>query len=171
MDYWICVDVNNRYINEKNIEGSIRKELGDIFGKDLLDIAFINISSDNVDLDNSYIFIKCNNYDNYIEKLIESRIVFDVLGGYKSPDIISNKEVKSFTFSVQKTTEKQLKSGDVVLIRSGYLKNIYGVIIKNVEKKYEVLFKLYTHCFTRKMKKENLKYVGENIFDKISDLI
>ena len=141
-----------------------------IFGNDLVDVVVVNTEQEDIDLESIYTFVKCRNYINYIDKLIDSRMIFDVLGGYKNPDVVSDTEIADFTSSVECLKDKELKYGDVVLIKNGYLKNIYGVITKLAKKRYEVLFKLYTRCFIKKMNRENLIHGGENIFDKVSNL-
>jgi transcription antitermination factor NusG len=166
---WICVNINYSYIDSSSIQREIQREVKRIFKSDILDVLIVDAnfgSSGAADSDN-YVFVKCRDYRSHIVGLRESKIISGVLDDYENPHFIPELEVNGFKSSVDESKQNQLHTGDVVLILAGYLKDMYGVVLEATgPSKYDVMFKLYTRCFVRSLRKDNLVYKG-NILDKI----
>lgn len=168
---WICVNINYNCITDSNnITGIVKKELKDIFGTDLRDVLVIDAapnSDTEESLADSYVFVRCENYADHAVNLQESKFIVGVLNDYCNPHFISDLEVNGFRNTVENSKDKELFVGDIVVINSGYLKNLYGIVIETLDyARYEVIFKLYTRCFIKILRRKNLIHNG-NIIDRI----
>lgn len=170
---WICISVDPQCSKGNGVRTTVEKELNNIFGKDLIDVVFVGsyLSNEYYEMQvENYIFVKCLNYYNHIEKLKQSSIIFGVLDSYDHPSYVGENEVYQFRATVKrKTTDSNitLSVGDKVEVREGYLKDLNGVVVKIISSnKCKVFFKFYTRSFVEIIWRSNLIYSG-SIFEHI----
>lgn len=161
---WLCVTVGvNYYRGDKRAAiGSIKK----IFGKDLKEIRVVC----NETMWNSgeyYCFVLCSNYDRHIQDL-KSCVFLSVVPSYDNPNWLSLKEVNDFVCSVEKNSiPRSLFVGDIVVVKEGYLKNLYGLVLGKIGKnKYRVSFRFYLRRMIEILSINNLRLV-ENLFKRM----
>jgi hypothetical protein len=86
-----------------------------------------------------------------------------VIPNKDSPHQFSHGEIQQFVASVSAssrgTQSSNFENGDVVLVKSGYLKGLYGIIRDG--KKCRVFFSFYTKQFDRKMPVTSLEVIGK----------
>jgi len=138
-------------------------KLKSIFGEDLKSVSLV--CDDTLwSSGEYYCFILCDNYKNYISGLKENAAFFNVVPNTDEPDLINDKEVEDFIDSIGiagKQTE--LVMGDIVTIKQGYLKNLYGLILNRQKNKYNVSFRFCTKSFVARLAADCLQFVG-NLF-------
>lgn len=166
---WVCLSINQNAIREGDLLQLLKKEMLSIFKEDMCEMVILcdKLSKEIFEMNvENYLFVKVKNYFNYVKALKDSNVIFGVLDSYDSPSFISESEVYKFRDSLKhKFNTDELKNGDVVQIKEGFLKNLKGVVIDKInETKYKVMFKFHTHSMVETMYRKNLVYVS-NIFD------
>lgn len=160
---WYCLLLDGQTLRGKNKE-NISKEINKIFGKDLINLVILdNEFTDTFDsLSENYIFVCCSNYDSHINRLKKSDLVSLVLPSFENPSIVHNDEVSKFIKSTEEDkNENKVELGSIVLVNNNYLENLFGVVKKiySREEKCDVVFRLYTKTFTKKLSMNNLTSV------------
>ena len=93
-----------------------------------------------------YVFVYCKDYWSHAGDVSRNHYVTDVIPSKDNPYRFKEREVMEFVDSVEcvRGNKFQLMKGDVVLIKDGYLKGLYGVIAEaKSENKYKVFFSFY----------------------------
>jgi transcription antitermination factor NusG len=114
-----------------------------------------------------YVFVRCHDYQSHIDSLKRNAAVVSVVPSFENPHLFTEKEVDTFAGSVS-TSEKpeELREGDMVLVKDGYLKNLYGVVDgEPTGKKCRVVFSFHLRKFSVKLTVTSLQLVG-NVFDR-----
>jgi len=145
-----------------NNETAISNELRLIFGEDLLE--FKVVCNDNISSSGEYyLFVNCQNYGEHVERLGRCNFVTGVVPSIETPYRFSPKEIGDFSSSAVKKEEKNhiFNSGDVVLVRDGYLKGLYGIVTEEAKsKKFKVFFSFYVRQFSEIFCVKSLEFIG-----------
>ena len=158
---WLCVTVGVNY--HRGDKQAAVESIKKIFGRDLKEVRIVC----NETMWNSgeyYCFVLCSNFDRHIQNL-KSCVFLSVMPSYDNPNWLSLKEVNDFVRSVEKDSiPRSLSVGDIVMVKEGYLKNLYGLILGRIGKnKYRVSFRFYLRRMTEILSISNLRLV-ENLF-------
>lgn len=161
---WYCFMVNGAFhhMNTK----AVADQLASIFGKDLIEMKVVCNEDMIASTGEYYIFIRCANYSKYIETLKRKAVFLSAVSSFDSPAIFTDKDVQDFAGSVAEGQKPDgLKRGDVVLVKDGYLKNLYGIVRDAAGGKFRVAFSLYLRKFFEILAETSLQVIG-NILDK-----
>ena len=143
-------------------EKAISKELKLIFGDDLL--GYKSVCTDQMAASGEYfLFVSCSNYKDHKEALNHCHFITGVIPSRDDPHHFSLKEISGFLSSAEKKTETGtcLHCGDVVLVKTGYLKGLYGVVTKELtSKKVKVFFSFYVRQFFESFCVTSLEFIG-----------
>lgn len=156
---WICVIVRSNYKNGD--VPAYEHDIRAIFGADFIDLKTA-FAKDKVS-DDYYSFIRCQNYEAHSAMLGRCGAIEKVVPSLNAPTYLSTREVDEFLGSVKKTGEEtaSFSVGDVVLVKAGFLKNLYGVVVAEKRGKFKVFFKFYTRSFSETLSRPRLEYVAE----------
>ena len=142
---WICVDVCTKYTRPEYYS-KLFAELKAIFGD--VEIVVIGDLLDDDHLDNyfgSYVFVQCNDVSAFKDKIICSKCIRTVLYSMDSPSYLTTEEINAMltTWNNKQMEQKtNLRYGDMVKIKTGLYKNLYGIVIdRKDEEVFTVLFK------------------------------
>jgi hypothetical protein len=142
---------------------AISKELKLIFRQDL--IGYKVVCNESMSSSGEYfLFVNCNNYWEHTEALNRCHYITGVIPSRESPHHFSNKEILEFMNSAGYKEENpvSLGNGDVVLVKDGYLKGLYGIITKNLpRKKAKVFFSFYVRQFFEVLSVTSLEFIGK----------
>jgi hypothetical protein len=142
---------------------AISRELKIIFGDDLIGQKIA--CNDQMSASGEYfIFVHCRNYWNHIEAINKCHFITSVIPSRDSPYHFSTKEVNDFVSSAghKESKESAFKNGDVVLVKDGYLKGLYGIVIKELScKKLKVFFSFYVRQFSTDLSVTVLEFIGK----------
>ena len=164
VDKWICLTVSTSF--HHGDKSAVATELRRIFGTDLKEIRIV---CDDVMWQSGeyYCFILCSNYGNHISALKEDALFFRVIPSFDKPNYLMQEEVEGFTVSVERAgVPTELSKGDVVFVKEGYLKNLYGLVIerdKGKNKKFRISFHFYLKKFVASVPATSLQFM-DNIF-------
>ena len=114
-----------------------------------------------------YVFVRCRAYHSHIDSLSRNAAIVSVVPLLERPHLFTDKEVQTFAGSVV-TAEKpdELKRGDMVLVKDGYLKNLYGIVDgEPVGRKYRVAFSFHLRKFSESFSVTSLQFVA-NVFNR-----
>lgn len=156
---WICLMVSSTLPHKDN--KLITKELSVIFGSDLVDHRVV-CDTGMLASGEYYLFVRCANYRDHLDTLNKHTFVTNVVPSRESPHYFSDKEVKEFAVSVGRkvTPTSDFNKGDVVLVRDGYLRGLYGVVQGQSGKKCRVFFSFYVRRFTENLRVTLLEFIG-----------
>lgn len=112
-----------------------------------------------------FIFINGKNTIKKKENLLKLSGLLRIISVGDQPYVFSEREIASFTNSIEKkNTAVCFKKGDVVLIKDGCYKNLFGLVIGNQKEKVKVLLRFHVRDFTFLFESKQLKK-EKNIFD------
>ena len=164
VERWICLTINTSFYHGD--KSAVTTELRRIFDSDLKEIRLV-CNEVMWQSGEYYCFVLCSNYGNHISALKENAISFRVIPSFDSPNWLTSEEVEKFTVSVEKAgVPAELSRGDIVFVKEGYLKNLYGLVVdkdKGKGKKFRVSFHFYLKQFVASVPATSLQFVG-NIF-------
>jgi len=161
---WYCFMVNGAFhhMNTK----AVADQLASIFGKDLIEMKVVCNEDMIASTGEYYVFIRCTNYSKYIETLKRKAVFLSAVSSFDSPAIFTDKDVRDFAGSAAEGQKPDgLKRGDVVLVKDGYLKNLYGIVRDAAGGKFRVAFSLHLRKFFEILAETSLQVIG-NILDK-----
>ena len=158
---WICISVSRtlRYDDDK----AITRELSIIFGSDFLEYKVV-CNDDMVASGEYYMFVHCNNYWDHAEAIGACHFITGVVPSREAPHHFSPKEIAEFLSSAGRKAKKSscVHSGDVVLIKRGYLRGLYGIITKELtNKKCKVFFSFYVRQFSESLPMASMEFIGK----------
>lgn len=167
---WYCalIDKSNTR-NIKNLNIFMEKKLQSIFKDDFHDIYIIGEQLTEKEFDiqsENYFFFSCSNYSKYVEKLLKCKEISIVLPSTSNPDEVSYEDITSFSEKISQKNQKKIEIGDIVNIKSGFYKNLHGIVLYFEDEYSYISFYLYTTRFIEKLLNTNLLSVG-NIFESI----
>lgn len=158
---WICLMVSRTLLHDD--EKAISRELTLIFGTDLLDYKVV--CNDQMAASGEYyLFVHCDKYFDHVEALNKCHFVTGVIPTRDSPHHFSAKEIAEFLGSAGKKEEQSgsMSNGDVVLVKDGYLKGLYGIVTKELpHKKVKVFFSFYVRQFSEAFRLASLEFIGK----------
>lgn len=158
---WIGLTVS-RTLNYQD-KKSVDRELSLVFGKDLLGYKVV-CNDQMLASGEYYIFVHCGDFWKHVEALNKCHFITGVIPSKESPHHFSSKEISEFVSSTGQKDQpsNQFVNGDVVLIKSGYLKGLYGIVIKELNrKKCKVFFSFYVKQFFEDFKVTDLEFIGK----------
>jgi hypothetical protein len=142
---------------------TISRELKLAFGLDML--GYRIVCNDNlIETGEYYLFVQCRNYSEHLESVNQNRYITGVVPSRASPHVFSDIEVEEFEKSVGKkeVVVGGFKNGDVVLVTEGYLKGLYGIVVKELSsKKVKVFFSFYVRQFYENFNVTCLEFIGK----------
>lgn len=114
-----------------------------------------------------YLFLKDSKWREHIIQLKRCRFVVSVVSVGDMPYLFSDEEIKTFVGGVKAKREAgdALSPGDIVIVKDGYLANLYGIVESVSGKTANVFFSFYVRCFIEKLKVSCLKKVSRTDFD------
>jgi hypothetical protein len=100
-----------------------------------------------------------------------SPMVVSVVPSVHTPHLFSEEEINKFYKSTHKENLKpELECGDVVLVKDGYLKGLYGLVVKNTSSglklsknttsRFKISFRFHIRKFCEIIKSSSLEKVG-----------
>ena len=112
-----------------------------------------------------FVFLSSKNFLKKKDDIVKLSSVLRVESRGETPYRFSDKEVSGFVKSIEKQDQSvPLKKGDVVVVREGYLKNLFGLVCGNKGGKVKVLFKFHVRKFHELLDSKILKR-EKSIFD------
>ena len=163
-DMWLCIRVNMSY--HHGDRNAITSAINKIFGNDLKEMQFV---CDEVMWQSGeyFCFVRCDNYAAHIQMLKDHALFFGVIPSCDKPSWLSTDDVNKFIASVQKSTShEKFTRGDIVSVREGYLKDLYGLIIGKHRKKYKISFHFFIRQFIEHLPADSLQFTGNLFKDK-----
>jgi hypothetical protein len=158
---WVCFSVSRTLTH--NDDKAILKELSLIFGDDLLGHKVV-CNDQMVSSGEYYLFVHCVDYWTHTEAVNKCHFITGVIPTRDEPHHFSSKEIAEFLESAghKVQDDDNLVNGDVVLIKKGYLKGLYGIVIKELaRKKYKVFFSFYVKQFFEDFRVTDLEFIGK----------
>lgn len=142
----------------------VRREIEKLFGDDFRELRLVADSG----VEDVYGFLKCENYEEHIERVARSSVVNSVLPNYDNPHLLTDKEVSDFIRSAHPHRQsRNLITGDVVKVVSGTFGGLTGIVASAAGRgTYYVVFKFYLRSLCERLSGDELEFV-DNIFDHI----
>lgn len=167
---WYCALIDKQNIRGvKDVVDYIEDALFDIFGNDFGDLHVIGeqLSEEEFDIQTeSYFFFCCRNYGFHIDAIKQCPVISLVLPSYTNPEPVPTYEIEKFTATVTDKNNVTVCPGDIVYVRTGYLKELQGIVVKVEGDVANVIFCFYTLQFVEQMIVSNLIPKG-NMFEKL----
>jgi len=162
---WYCLIINSTsHYGKSNI---VVEEIEGIFSKSKEKPQFIVIEDKEIKKTGEYMIFVCSpDFQSKKEQIVRLSSVVRIIENDGISYRFSDSEVKKFTKSIEKNgADMRFKKGDVVFVRDGYLKNLYGLVTgKNRDgSKIKVLFKFHVRSFIRELNPKDLR-LEKNIF-------
>jgi hypothetical protein len=159
--FWIGLMVG-RVLSHKD-EKAISNELSLMFGDDLHDWKVV--CNDQLEATGEYyLFVQCSNYWKHIPDINKSHYVKSIIPSRDNPHKFTEKEISVFLASAKKKeeTKNSLVNCDVVLVKDGYLKGLYGIVVKSLPcKKFKIFFSFYVRQFYEVLGISSLEFIGK----------
>lgn len=159
---WYCVVISSTAYYGKT--ESVVEELKGVLHPNISDIVVVN-EPEIVKTGEYFIFVSSKNFLKKKESVEKLSCVLRIQSSGNTPYCFSDKDVSGFLGSIEKKGKcVEFKKGDVVMVREGYLKNLFGLVCGNKNGKVNVLFRFYVRDFKELLDGKNLKY-DKNIFE------
>ena len=158
---WICLMVSRTLLHDD--VNAISQELKLLFGSDLFGYKVV-WNEHMAESGEYYLFVHCGNYWDHAEAIEKSHYVTGIVPSKESPHHFNRNEISEFLASVghKEVKDEGFDNGDVVLVKTGYLKGLYGIVIKSLtHKKCKVFFSLYVRQFSKSLCVTSLEYIGK----------
>lgn len=163
-DAWICLMVSAAF--KQGEKGAVGKEVASIFGDDLLGVRTVSNDTMTGSTGEYYVFVRCSDWDSHVERVEKSSAVVSVVPSYRNPHYFTEKEIEAFGGSTVEKKPGAFRRGDMVFVKEGYLRNLYGVVEKTIgEKRCRVAFSFHLRKFSENISVTWLKLVA-NIFER-----
>lgn len=112
-----------------------------------------------------FIFVNGKNVMKKKEELLKLSGLIRIVMSGNSPYVFSEKEISSFTSSIEKKDKAVVfKKGDIVFIKDGCYKNLFGLVMGIQKDKIKVLLKFHVRSFSHLFEPKLLKR-EKSIFD------
>jgi len=122
-------------------------------------------SSDIMNTGEYFIFIDGKNAMKKKEELLRLSCVSRIISTGETPYAFSDSEVDSFRSSIiKKDNSVSFKRGDVVFVKEGRFKNLFGLVLGKKDDDIKVLFKFHVRNFIEEMEPKVLRK-DKNVFD------
>lgn len=121
-------------------------------------------SSDIMSTGEYFVFIEGKNAMKKKEELLRLSCVTRIISTGETPYAFSDSEVESFRNSiVKKDNSVSFKRGDIVFVKEGCLKNLFGLVLGKKDENIRVLFKFHVRQFIEELEPKMLKK-DKNVF-------
>ena len=169
-EQWICFFADTKYIARCGFS-VIEKELRSIFNTDLKEIVFTDLLDEPGDQTDACVFVKCSNYYKKVKKLKNCRFIINALNSFDDPYSIPEEEMIIFKNTL-KSKQEALKHdyivGDIVYVKSGIYKNLYGIVLKkDIDDNYLIFFKFFNMSLKVRLENKIFKHIG-NFNDRVA---
>jgi transcription antitermination factor NusG len=163
---WLCVTMKASF--QHGDRKAALRELEAVFGGDLEEVRSVCNESMAGSTDEYYVFVRCKEYQSHVEALSRTSAVVGVVPSYDNPHHFSTKEVEEFAGSVERKDKvRAFERGDMVVVKEGHLKGLYGVVCGKASKRQlKVAFSFYLGMFMETLSVTRLEYVA-NVLGKI----
>ena len=157
---WICLMVNGLF--RHGDVTAVDREIASIFAGDLLEKRAVRSVEIKDSTGEYYLFVRCVNYHDHLERLRKSMAVVSVVPTYDAPHVFNDVEIRDFVASVEKPKRKRdLERGDMVQVTEGYLKNLFGVVEHSEGRdRYKVAFSFHLRRFSDTLSSSCLQFVA-----------
>lgn len=168
--HWYCALIDKQNIRGvKDVVEYIEDAMFDVFGDDFGDLHIIGeqLSEEEFDIQTeSYFFFCCRNYGMHIDAIKQCPVVNLVLPSYTKPEPVPTSEIEQFTETVSDKNNVIVESGDIVYVRTGYLKELQGIVVSSKGDIANVAFYFHTLQFVEQLIVSNLIPKG-NMFEQL----
>ena len=140
------------------------KKITDICGDGVrYEVVNSEVLNDNGDW---YLFINDVDWKEHISALKQCNFVVGLVCDGNSPYLFSDEEISAWIGGIEKSRESkcEFEIGDIVLVKKGFLSNLYGVIEKINGKRAKVFFSFYIRSFYEMIALEDLEFVHKSNF-------
>jgi len=165
---WLCLMVNGAF--RQGDRGAVEKELRSVFGEDAGEMRSVCNDDMRSSTGEYYVFVRCRGYERHVDRLSKSAAVVSVVPSSDKPHWFSDEELREFEGSVaapRREEPREMGRGDMVLVKDGYLKNLYGVVRgKAGPRRYKVCFSLHVRKFSEILNVTVLDFVA-NVFRRM----
>ena len=165
---WLCLMVNGAF--RQGDRRAAEKELCSVFGEDAEEMRAVCSDDMKSSTGEYYVFVRCRNYEKHADRISRSSAVVSVVPSAGNPHWFSDDELREFEGSVaapRKVAPREMDKGDMVLVKDGYLKNLYGVVRgKAGPRRYKVCFSLHVRKFSEILNVTVLDFVA-NVFQRM----
>jgi len=161
---WFCVVINSTAHYGK--AESVVEELKGVLLSSDSEILVIN-EPEIVSTGEYFVFISGKQFLKRKDDILKLSSVLRIISVGEKPYCFSDKEVSKFTQSIEKRGHSvTFKKGDIVVIKDGYLKNLFGLVTGLRDNKVRVLLRFYVRDFEILAEPKELK-LEKSIFDNI----
>jgi len=159
---WYCVAVNSAAYYGKT--EMVVEELKSVLLPSKSELIVIN-EPEMMKTGEYLVFISSKNFLKKKDDIIKLSCVSGIQSKGNIPYPFTEKEVSCFVKSIEKKDSSvSFKRGDVVIIKEGSFKNLFGLVCGNRKGKVNVLFRFYVRDFHEFFDPKELK-LDKNIFD------
>lgn len=169
---WVSFFADVKFLSRCGFS-TIHDELREVFGKDMQDIFFMDTNEEETkeEQTNSYVLVKCKNYFKYVKQLKKCKYIVSAIETFDNPYFIPEEEVLVFRKNIEKQENsyipQKLISGDIVKVKDGCLKGMFGLVLKYYKSnKALVFFKFHSLSFQERYEEKRLVLCG-NFIDKL----
>jgi len=159
---WYCL-----VINATSCHGNVDKvvsELTNVLQNTVSSVLVVN-SLEIMKTGEYFVFIEGKNSIKKKDDLLKLSCLLRIISIDETPYAFSDKEVETFRKSIEKKDYSiSFKRGDVVFVKSGCFKNLFGLVLGNKGENVKVLFKFHVRNFINVLE-PNLLKKEKNVFD------
>ena len=163
---WICLMVDGSF--RHGDRSAVEKEVSAIFGGDL--VAMRAVCNDGMASSTGeyYVFVRCVDYQSHVDMLSRSSVVVSAVPSFDKPHRFSDGEIDAFAGSADRREKpRSFGRGDMVLVKEGYLKNLYGVVVGQAGfGRCKVAFSFHLRAFAENLSVTILDFVA-NILEMV----
>ena len=165
---WVCLMVDG--LSRDRDAASVEREVSSAFGEDALELRSVCTEGMASSTGEYYLFVRCKEYHSHLERLTRSSAVVSAVPSFENPHWFGTAEVEAFEGSAcRKERPGRLDRGDMVLVKDGYLKGLYGVVAGRADgRRYKVVFSFYLRRFSENMSVTALGFVG-NVLRRVAE--
>lgn len=163
-NHWYCVVISSTaYYGKTDL---VIEELKSVLFPSAAEILVVN-DPEIMKTGEYFVFVSSKNFLKKKEDICKLSCVIRIQSSGDSPYRFSDKEVSGFVKSIEKKDEvASFKRGDVVVVKNGYLKNLFGIVSHNTKGKVRVMFRFHVRDFYEEFEPKDLKY-DKSIFDSM----
>ena len=142
----------------KRSEDEIISSMSSVVGSDLHEVHIVGFGED---CDDIYVLANISGISDYIQELSSGSLKFKGIPDAHSPQRLTPEEVDAYLQSSVKKVD-DLSKMDVVVVCSGYLKGLFGIVVDGPTEcgSYDVLFKFHTRRFLETINGEDLEILN-----------
>lgn len=152
---WFCLVINSASCHRNT--DKVVEEISSVLKNSASSILVVN-HSDIMNTGEYFIFIEGKNALKKRDELLNLSCVIRIISNGDNPYIFSESEVNSFRNSIlKKENAISFKKGDIVFVKDGCFKNLFGLVLGEKDNKIRVLFKFYVRNFIENLEPKILR--------------